>query len=254
MYETSVYEYYAFGYNYFILRQGTVGHTVKGDGDSLEWFLNEVLERLDSLNLQVTSEAASKLKEISGRVDSMPDDATVDEALGREVTEACNQIDVTLDAELKLRRAFVVTPQRYSAHHLLEEPWDLFGAGTWERLPDIAVFDFIEACRAVAFGLATASAFHLMRCVEAMLREYYCTIVKRNRVKLWWGPMVQHLRQRRDAPPRAILDHMDNIRVNFRNPTQHPDARYESEEAQDLLALSIDAVNRMARDLAARGN
>lgn len=92
-----------------------------------------------------------------------------------------------------------------------------------------------------------------MRCLEAVLREYYSSLIKRQRVTpLLWGPMVQHLRRRRDAPPKALLDHLDNIRVNFRNPTQHPDARYELEEAQDLLSVSIDALNRMARDLAER--
>jgi hypothetical protein len=51
---------------------------------------------------------------------------------------------------------------------------------------------------------------------------------------------------------QVLPDHIDNIRVNFRSPTQHPDARYEIEEAQDLLSLSIDFLNRMARHLAER--
>jgi hypothetical protein len=47
-----------------------------------------------------------------------------------------------------------------------------------------------------------------------------------------------------------MLDHLDHIHVNFRNPTQHREARYDLEEAQDLLSLSIDALNRMAKSCA----
>ena len=183
----------------------------------------------------------------------MDEDATVDATLS-EVSAACTEIDVTLDAELKLRRAFVVMPGRFDVDHLLEEPWELLGSETLTRLPDIAVYDFVEACRATAFGMATAAVFHLMRCVEAMLKEYYENTVKRNRIQQrMWGPMVQHMRTRaRNAPPKTILDHLDHIRVNFRNPTQHPDARYETEEAENLLSLAVDVLDRMARDLAER--
>ncbi len=254
MLETDVYGYFAFGYNYHIIRRGSEGGRVHGEG-SLEDLLDGFFDHLGTLNLQVTSQAAYDLREIRERLDSLPEDARVDSELAREVNQACEKLDVTLDSELGLRTAFVVMPGRFSVHHLLDDPTELLGSETLPRLPDIAVFDFISACRAIALGLGTAAAFHLMRCIEAMLREYYSNIVKRQRVKqLMWFPMVQHLRKRRDAPPSALLDHLENIRVYFRYPTLHPVARYELQEAQDLLSLSIDALNRMARDLSDREN
>lgn len=197
---------------------------------------------------------ASDLKNIRERLDSMDDDATVDAALAQEVKVACDKFDATLDAELGLRRAFVVTPGRFNTDHLLEEPWELLGNETVPWLPDIAFFDFVEACRAVAFGTSTAAVFHLMRCIEGMLREYYLAVVRQKRIKQQnWGPIVQHLRGRkRNAPPKTLLDHLDHIRTNFRNPTQHPEARYEIEEAENLLSLAIDVLDRMAKDTAER--
>jgi hypothetical protein len=59
--------------------------------------------------------------------------------------------------------------------------------------------------------------------------------------------MIKHLRERRSAPPKVLLDHLDGIRTNFRNPTQHPDATYDIHEAQDLFSVCVDAVNRAAR-------
>jgi len=91
-----------------------------------------------------------------------------------------------------------------------------------------------------------------MRGTEGALRFYYASIVKRGRKKQMWNNIIEHLKARRDSPPKALLDSLDNIRINFRNPTQHPEARYDMDEAQDLLSISIDAVNRMIRDLKKR--
>lgn len=177
----------------------------------------------------------------------------VSNELAKRIRDACQKFDAALDAELQLRAAFIVTPKRFDLANLLGTPEKLLGEEARAKLSSIARFDFSSACRAIAFGLPTAAAFHLMRCVEATLRDYYCKIIKRGRVKgLMWHPMLTHLRKRQDAPPKALLDHLDNIRANFRNPTQHPDARFELEEAQDLLSVSIDALNRMARDMAKR--
>jgi hypothetical protein len=67
-----------------------------------------------------------------------------------------------------------------------------------------------------------------------------------------WGPMIEHLKKRRNAPQKTLIDHLDHIRINFRNPTQHPDAIYDIDQAQDLLAVSIDVVNRMVQELLER--
>ena len=153
------------------------------------------------------------------------------------------------------RSLLLTPPKRFDQKHLMKEPCRLVCKDTWGRLSDLARFDLASAGQAIAFGLATVAAFHLMRCVEEMLRNYYRGIVKRKRVKrLLWHDMIQHLRERKDAPPRAVLDHLDNLRSNHRNPTQHPEARFELEEAQDLLAVSINVLNRMARDLTEREN
>lgn len=55
-----------------------------------------------------------------------------------------------------------------------------------------------------------------------------------------------------DNPQKELLDNLDNIRVSFRNPTQHPEKRYDIDEAQDLFNLCIEVVNRMAKDLLKR--
>lgn len=62
-----------------------------------------------------------------------------------------------------------------------------------------------------------------------------------------WGPMVTHLKKRKakPIPPATLLNNLDNIRVSFRNPTQHPEKIYDIQEVQDLFGLCVDVVNRM---------
>lgn len=253
MRKTSIFSYHAFGYNYFLLREGYKGERVREVSDSLLKGINEFFSRLEELDLQVTKMAAGDLSKLADELTDFPEDATVDDELAERVSEAIDKLDATLDAELQLRSAYIVTPKRFPLEHLLTSPKNLFASKVFQDLPAICQYDFSEAGRCIAFALPTATVFHLMRGTEGVLRWYYCSIVKRNRVKtLLWNAMVTHLRKRRAAPPEALLDNLDSIRRNFRNPTQHPDARYDLDGAQDLLGVAVDAVNRMVKDVKAR--
>lgn len=250
MYETSIYGYYVFGYNYYVLRFSNETISIKGTSDTLIVRIDEFLQSLDDLDLKVTKEAAKDLINIRKRLDRLSESEKVDSSLATEITSAINKLDNTLDAELKLKNAYILTPKRFELTNLLKSPEKILARDVYTIIPNICQFDFRQACLCVAYSLPTAAAFHIMRAIEGALRFYYCTIVKRRRVdKLLWGSIIKHLRQRRDAPPKTILDSLDNIRDNFRNPTQHPDARYDLDEAQDLLYVGSDAINRMVRNL-----
>src|SRR5712692_3802367 len=152
----------------------------------------------------------------------------------------------TLFAEAENRMTYVVTEKRLQVTKLLNAVAELFAPNVFEKLPDVAKYDFSEAGKCTAFERSTGAASHLLRGTEATLREFYSRIVKRERVNpLLWGPMVEGLRRRRTPPPRVLLDNLDNIRHNFRNPTQHPEKIYDIQEVQDLFGLCVEVVNRM---------
>lgn len=155
----------------------------------------------------------------------------------------------TLLAEAQGKVAFIASDKRYTVEKLLEDIGSLFGDGVFARLPDLAKFDFEEGGKSLAYELPTAAAFHILRGTEATLRDFYCHTVKRNRItepRMWAG-IVRDLRSKKNAPPELLLDNLDSLRSNFRNPTQHPEKTYDLDEAQDLLALAIDSINRMIR-------
>jgi hypothetical protein len=247
---TNIYRYYAIGFNYNLLQRCDSGWKVKSGKLNLKWRIEEFLGFLDELQLKVTAQAASPIRSILQDLLSLPEDATVGQELAKKVMEAFHQIDSTLDAELQLSNAFIVTSKRFSVDQLLNNPDTLLAINVFNDLPPICKYDFSEACICIAFDRSTAAAFHLMRCIEGYLRIYYCSIVKYDRVKkLLWFEMINHLQRRRKIPPKPLLDNLNNIRENYRNPTQHPDARYDIDQAQDLLAITIDALNRISREL-----
>ncbi|MCK4791983.1 MAG: hypothetical protein KAV87_50085 [Desulfobacteraceae bacterium] len=250
MRETDIFRYYAFGFNYYLLRYTKSGIAIH---EILRQRIEDFFSFLDELDLQVTKQAGGVLEEIAEELRELPGNATVDEALAKRVRETVERFDAALDAELQLRSAYIVTPKRFDLTRLLKKPDGLFATSVFKKLPLICQYDFASACKCIAFELPTAAAFHIMRGTEGVLRYYYRSIVIRGRVKRFlWHEMLEHLKKRKDGPPKPVVDHLDNIRLNFRNPTQHPEARHDMDGAQDLLSISIDVVNRMIKDMAKR--
>ena len=246
-----IFRYFAIGYDYrFLLEHGGAGIPVRGPSHSLLSRLKNFYELLDDLDLQVTKQASNKLRIAILSTKTLPKDAKVDESLAKKIKEAMTELDKTLDAELKLRTAYIVTPKRFDLNHLLHNPGNLFATSVFKKLPPICQYDFTEACLCIAFGRSTAAVFHILRGTEGVLRHYYYSIVKRQRIEsLLWHHIIVHLRKRRDAPKKSLLDNLDNLRFNYRNPTQHPEARFDMDDAQDILSISIDVVNQMIKDI-----
>jgi hypothetical protein len=84
------------------------------------------------------------------------------------------------------------------------------------------------------------------------LRSYYRVFVRKGKIdKTTWGVLVDRLRakRRKPKPNETLLNQLDHIRKNFRNPTDHPDMIYDIDGVQDLFSIVVDALNRMAKDL-----
>lgn len=226
----------------------------KGD-TFVEWNIDQFISNLNDFSLTATGRASVKLRKFREKMSNVDEEHVLSKEEADELQSIMKEIRPTLLAELGGMIAYVVSDKRYRVEHLLEEIYALFGEDYVHSVPLFADNDFQEAGRCIAFERPTAAAFHLLRGTESVLREYYCHKIKRNRSTLTWGPMVTSLRaMRRNKPPTELLDHLDGIRRNFRNPTAHPEKVYDTSEAQDLLGVSIDVVNWMCRELPQRSD
>ena len=236
----------------FMYLRGVQANTpIHGDGFIIA-NIGSVFEYLDEFNLPVTKRAANKLKKFGDKLAGTEEGEKLSTTDSQELSRLIEVIRETLWAESGGNIAFIATDKRIDVNKLLTNVRALLAPGIYDALPEIARYDFDEAGKCIAFERPTAAAFHLLRGTEEVLRQFYCAIVKQKRAELMWGPMVESLRKRRKSPPVALLDHLDHIRLNFRNPTQHPEKIYDIQEVQDLFSLCVDLVNRMVKPVKSR--
>lgn len=246
MQSVTLYRYWQFGTGFRYLQDASAGYSIHGS-NVIIGNIEALFKKLDELNLQVTVRAAANLKKLLMEFKATPSDSKLDAAQAKKLNTTVKALRQTLEAELKGMNAYMVSPKRIEVERLVEEPSALFAPDVFAALSEIAKYDVTEAAKCIAFERPTAAAFHLMRATEETLRNYYSHFVKRNRLSpMLWGPIVQALKNHRKAKVHDALNrNLDNIRVSFRNPTQHPDKVYDIHEVQDLWGLCVDAINRM---------
>lgn len=246
MQSVTLYRYWQFGTSFRYLQDASAGYAIHGPG-VIVGNLESLFRKLEELDLRVTIRAAADLKKLMVTLKETPADSKLDAAQAKKLTSTVRALRQTLEAELKGMNAYVVSPKRIEVEHLVGEPASLFAPNVFSAMSDIARYDITEAAKCIAFERPTAAAFHLMRATEESLRNYYCHFVKRDRLDpMLWGPVVQALKNHRRAKAHDALNrNLDNIRVSFRNPTQHPDKVYDIHEVQDLWGLCVDVINRM---------
>lgn len=246
MKKKEIFEYFAFGFNYGLLkRNGTRNYSSAHAATDIRDFVS----KLDELELLVSKKIAEELLPIASEIEKSG--INVGQEQADQIKKIIEKIDPSLDAELQLKAAYILVKKRYPLETLLDNPLTLLSKRAPTTLTKNSDLDFRLACRQIALSQATSAAFHLMRALEEQVRCLYYGFKKTKRLKTpMWSPMIQQLRSKRNPKPsNKLLDHLDGMRVHFRNPTQHPDVFYKIDEAQDLLNQTITAINMIAAEL-----
>lgn len=228
-----------------------------GPRENIEWLLADLADNRMHVSLRMARPLAAAVQRIDSERDSSDNRAAFEKLRqlsqeeADEIRRHAQALRDTMLAEAEGQVAFITTDKRYDVKRLLQDIGSLMAPAVFDSLPELAQYDFAQAGKCIAYEVPTAAAFHTMRGTEEVLKHFYCSIIKRDRVApMMWFNMTEHLGKRRTPPPQTLMANLDNLRKSFRNPTQHPDKVYEIEEAQDLFALSVDVVNRMMRHLA----
>ena len=162
-----------------------------------------------------------------------------------------SNIEQVIFAESSTKNIYTIPSRRYNSLYLLKTPQKLFKQGHFDKFSALAQSDISSSAKCILFGESTASAFHILRGTEDTLKQYYFLHRKQKRLaKPMWGNMVEQLKvKKNNKPPKPLLDALDMIRANYRNPTQHPEAVYTIDTAQDLFGVCLDVLGKMAEEL-----
>lgn len=216
--------------------------------------INGLLKILEEAAFNVSIAGSTNLGKLLKKCKKLRKKEMLPSKLIDSLEKIMSNFEHTIFAEASTKSLFYVTEKKYNTAYLLNKPHKLFADKVFVKLPNLSFFDFTEGFRCIAFGMGTAAAFHILRATEGVLKELYLKKIKTKKLDKkhrMWGPMLDQLRKKKtNKLPKALIDNLDNIRENYRNPTQHPDATYTIDSAQDLLGLCVDVVNKMAQEMA----
>jgi hypothetical protein len=208
--------------------------------------------KIGSFPVTIAAMREASFQKMVAVVDALASDSTLlGDGLAKIVNDQSSVIEKVIFAEASIKMIYVLPSRRFNSEYLLSYPENLLKQGVYKKLEEIAKQDIASACRCILFGEATAAAFHILRATESVLKSYYHHHKKQHRlVKPMWGPMLQELQAKtKNRPPETLLTSLDLIRSAYRNPTQHPEAIYEIDSAQDLFGVCLDAIGKMATEL-----
>lgn len=244
MRSTNTYEFILIGLRIRYLQSLETDNPVEAIKETIEKFH----ESLDHVGFEVSLIAFQLfLDNCWNEIEAIKKEDKIDGVLAEKIMDEMMTVESTVFAEACTKKVYTIPQRRYNGKYLSETHEKLLKAGIYDHLSDITKFDFDSACRCILYGESTASAFHILRTTEGVLKQYYFHYKKTGRLKKpMWGPMSVELRAKKtNKPDPTILNSLDVVRISYRNPTQHPDAIYDIESAQDLFGVCIDLINKM---------
>jgi len=155
------------------------------------------------------------------------------------------------EEDLDLSYYWEIDPKGFTnPHFLLKEPRKFFEKlSNWSKITKLAQNDIKNACRCLCFELPTPAAFMFWRASEDTLRHYY---KKKTKTLISgfidWNKITRKL-EKTGKVPQHIIDALDLIRNNYRNPVAHPDVTYAQKQTERLMHYAFGLIESMLNDI-----
>lgn len=130
-----------------------------------------------------------------------------------------------------------------------------FEKETWVRLSDTAREDLDDAAKCLLCKLPTPAAMISLRAVEDVLRRYYKYKTKQNYDRKRWSDILNELLSKNKEGVhkykvnKELLLLLDYIREAERNAAEHPDKRFEQEEAERMFSEVVKTIIEIYKDM-----
>lgn len=210
-----------------------------------------VTQSVYSSTLKATRAPGLELLAVLG---ALVDNENTDQELGFlnvfHVNNALDKFETVLTAEWNIGNAYWVTKKRgYDTSDLIEQAEVLFPHDLIPKVPE-SISDVRDAGKCIAFELATAAGFHIMRATEVVLRKYWDSVTscasrpKTNNI----GEYLKELDGLKAGNPktRAVLRQIKDL---HRNELIHPEVNLSLDEALSLLGIAQSAMVAMLAEI-----
>jgi len=239
----SIAKYFTLGGILSYLRSAKEGYHVHNPNNILD-NINRFIDKIENSQLKVTKNAISELKKFEGTLKETEENYKISKSEAKALFKIMDRILFVIIAESKSTFTFIISEKRIDSNKLLFEIATLFAKDVFNVLSHDIQYDFKESGKCIAFECPTASAFHVLRGLEGLLRVLLNKLDPQiDTSKMCWGDVIKELIKINIKELSVLIDNLDRIRANYRNPTNHPELIYNIEEAQDLFNICVGVVN-----------
>jgi hypothetical protein len=212
--------------------------------DGMSSDVGDVLESMVEIEILVANINAPKsvVEQIGRRRERLMEkydhlDENLSNPVAQSLMTVTNDWVSSIDDTLDNKKSIVINNNSHlDIEKVLDSPSSFFGPEVWKWLDKEPENDIQESCRAIAYGLPTASVMLSLRAVEHCLRNWYEYDTGREIKKRNWGEVVGELEDvyddAADRPP--VLSNLDYLK-DKRNAVSHPDKIPTEKEAERML-------------------
>ena len=172
----------------------------------------------------------------------------------RLVIDKAKEFQTVLCEELQTLATYHVSQKGiYSTIDLIDKAEQIFPKPVLEKLSTDIVEEIRQSGKCLAFDVATASAFHIMRVVEIVMHKYYLNVCKpKTEGRLdSWGAYITALNQAQAPEIKEVVAMLQQLKDRHRNLIMHPEIVLSPDEAFTLFEIAQGAIIAMAERLPA---
>ncbi len=171
----------------------------------------------------------------------------------KEVIDKAKEFETVLSAELERLATYHVTQKGiYSTPDLIAQADLALPISVRNKIDEKVRNEIRESGKCLAYDNATASGFHILRAVEAVMHQYYLVVCKPNSQPEQlenWGAYIAELHQSKDPTVKETVAILQQIKDNDRNLIMHPELVLSPDDAFTLFEISKGAIMAMAKKL-----
>lgn len=182
------------------------------------------------------------------RVEAALEQSCTDDTV-QSLTKILNE---TITDELQGRLVFFMPAGRAVRYYAGA---NLLGEAVAARFPSLTT-DIGEAGKCLSMTRNTAAVFHLMRVMEAGVREFANALGIKFTKPRTWQPMLTEAHAAINKLPgidprkpkfQAVVTHLHSVREAWRNPVMHPAPTYADDDAERVLSATKAFMEELAK-------
>lgn len=176
------------------------------------------------------------------------------------IGHALERFETVFQEEMREAATYHV-PRRgiYWTPALVDSAHETFPADVRGHIPPKALDEWRGAGRCLAFGLLSASGFHVARAVEGTMEAYHALFCGAGgKTMKTWNDYIEALaaidQGTRPLPTPKILDELRQMKENYRNPIMHPRVVLTEPDARMLFNDGESVIIAMAQEMKTVGD